>query len=356
MGKPVRVRVPAFACCSHLEELLFPIAHPTVRHHLLLTTIKAVLLAAAVYALWRWVDWSRVGSTLLALSTGGAVLAIALASADRALMGFKWSQLVRAGGGVLRLRDSISIYYQTSFADHVLPNLVTSEALRVYLGRARAIPAPLLLGSMAIERMMGAFAAIALAGAGLLVVAAELEPQMRGTFIDIIAIAAVVGAGALLAVWWTPLHRLAGRTLRRWIPPRVFSLLGGLSRTLVSYRAQPAMLVVNLLLAVGENLLTILIFYVVGRALGIELPIVPFFAVIAATSLVRRVAMYIEGRGLGEGSAIVMFTFLGIQKDAAVALTFAHYVVWLVTSLPGAYLLVRNGVSVRDVARASAIS
>jgi Mg2+-importing ATPase len=326
------------------------------RYRALRTVIKIALVAAAGYALWRWVDWAHVGASLLAMSPWGVLLAIALASADRVLMGFKWRQLIRAGGGTLRLRDAISIYYQTSFADHVLPNLVTSEALRVYLGRVRAIPAPLLLGSMAIERMIGALAAIALAGVGLLVVAAQLEPQMRGAFIDVVAIATLIGALAILAAWWTPLHRLAGRALRKWIPPKVFSLLGKLSRTLVAYRAQPAALAVNLLMAVGENLLTILTFYVVGRALGVTLPLIPFFAVIAVTSLVRRVAMYIEGRGLGEGSAIVMFTFLGVQKDAAVALTFAHYAVWLAAALPGAYLLLKSGVSVRDVARESALS
>jgi uncharacterized protein (TIRG00374 family) len=327
----------------------------TSRHHALRTIIKIALVAVAAYGLWRWVDWARVGVSLLAMSTGGVLLALALASADRVLMGFKWRQLVRAGGGNLRMRDAISIYYQTSFADHVLPNLVTSEALRVYLGRTRGIPAPLLLGSMAIERMMGALAAIALAGAGLLVVAAQLEPQMRGMFIDIVVIATLIGALGILAAWWTPLHRLAGRALRRWIPPKIFSLLGKLSQTLVAYRAQPAALVSNLLMAIGENLLTFLAFYVIGHALGVQLPLIPFFAVIAVTSLVRRVAMYIEGRGLGEGSAIVMFTFLGVQKDAAVALTFAHYAVWLAASLPGAYLLLRSGVSVRDVARASAL-
>ncbi|MBK5188464.1 MAG: flippase-like domain-containing protein, partial [Gemmatimonadaceae bacterium] len=172
-------------------------------------------------------------------------------------------------------------------------------------------------------------------------------------FGDIIVITTVIGALGILAAWWAPLHRLAGRVLRKWIPPKLFALLGKLSSTLVAYRAQPAALVLNLLMAVGENILMILNFYVIGHALGVRLPLVPFCAVIAVTSLVRRVAMYIEGRGLGEGSAIIMFTFLGVQKDAAVALTFAHYALWLAASLPGAYLLLRSGVNFRDVARAS---
>lgn len=317
--------------------------------------MEFALLAFAAYALWRWVDWTRVGTTLATMSPGALLLAIVLAWVDRVVMGAKWRQLIRAAGGSLRLRDAISIYFQASFTDHVLPNTVTSEALRLYRGGQLGIPAPLLLGSMAIERIIGALVAIALAGVGLMIVAAELEPRMRSTFLTIVIAAAAFGILVIIATWWTPLHRIAGRMLRRWLPPAFIALLGKVSRALVAYRAQPTALAVNLLMALGENLLGILNFYVIGRGLGIELPMVPFFAVIAVTSLVRRVAMYIEGRGLGEGSAIALFAFLGVGSDAAVALTFAHYAIWLVASLPGAYLLYRSG-SIRDVKRDAVIS
>jgi len=57
------------------------------------------------------------------------LIAVALASADRVLMGFKWRQLVRAAGGSLRLSDATNIYYQTCFTDLVFPNVVASEGL-----------------------------------------------------------------------------------------------------------------------------------------------------------------------------------------------------------------------------------
>ena len=284
------------------------------------------------------------------------LLAIVLVWVDRGVMGVKWRQLVRAAGGGLRVRDAISIYFQASFTDHVLPNVVTSEALRLYRGRQLGISAPLLLGSMAIERIVGALVAIALAGVGLLIVAAELEPMMRSRYTMIVIAAVIFGMLVIIAAWWTPLHRVTGRMLRKWLPPAFFALLGKVSQALVAYRAQPGALAVNLLMALGENLLGILNFYVIGRGLGIELPMVPFFAVIAVTSLVRRVAMYIEGRGLGEGSAIAMFALLGVDRNAAVALTFAHYAVWLVGSLPGAFLLYRSGIGIRDLTRNAAIS
>ena len=313
------------------------------------TVIRVVMVGAALYALWRWVDWAGVWAALATMSPAALVTAVVLASADRVLMGYKWRQLVRAAGGSLRLRDATNIYYQTCFTDLVFPNVVASEGLRVYLGRRLGIPLALLLGSMAIERMIAAAVAIALAAAGLLYLAAAVEPQMRQTFLEIIAATAVVSAFALLAVWWTPLHRVAGRALRERISPKVFQLLKKISASLVEYRGQPATLAINLGLAIAENLLQIVNFYVIGRGLGIRVPLLPFFAAIAVTALVRRLAMHVEGRGLGEGAAVVMFALLGVQKDAAVALTFAHYALWLLASLPGAYLLFRSGVKFRDL-------
>jgi uncharacterized protein (TIRG00374 family) len=311
--------------------------------------VQVVLTCAALYALWHWVDWAHVWSSLRSMSPVALVIAVALASMDRVLMGFKWRQLVRAAGGSLRLRDATSIYFQTCFSDLVLPNAVASEGLRVYLGRRLGIPLALLLGSMAIERMIAAAVAIVLAAAGLLYLAATIEPQMRQTFLEIIAATAVLAALGLLAVWWTPLHRIAGRALREKISPRLFQLLKKISAALVAYRAQPAILAFNLALAIAENLLQIVNFYVIGRGLGIRVPVLPFFAAIAVTALVRRLAMHVEGKALGEGAAVVMFALLGIQKDAAVALTFTHYAVWLLASLPGAYLLFRSGVRLRDL-------
>jgi uncharacterized protein (TIRG00374 family) len=286
--------------------------------------MRVVLILLAALAFWHWVDWSRVWTALTSMSPLALALAVALASADRVLMGFKWRQLVQAVGGSLRLRDATNIYYQTCFTDLVFPNVVASEGLRVYLGRRLEIPLALLLGSMAIERMIAAMVAIALAASGLLYLAAEVEPQMRQTFLEIISGTAVIAALGLLAIWWTPLHRSAGRAVRERISPRVFQLLKKVSVSLVAYRAQPATLAINLLLAIAENLLQIVNFYVIGRALGIRVPLLPFFAAIAVTALVRRLAMHVEGRGLGEGAAVVMFALLGVQKDAAVGLTFAH--------------------------------
>ncbi|MEO6211301.1 MAG: hypothetical protein ABIQ10_14400 [Gemmatimonadaceae bacterium] len=74
------------------------------------TVVRMGLIAAAVCALWRWVDWAQVWGALRAMSLEALLIAVALASANRVLMGFKWRQLVRAAGGSLRLCDATNIY------------------------------------------------------------------------------------------------------------------------------------------------------------------------------------------------------------------------------------------------------
>jgi uncharacterized protein (TIRG00374 family) len=352
------IRLPRSAQCANIVPALQPSSRlpleqtpaPRPLRSAVRLCVRVLLVLTAVYALWRWVDWTRVWAALSSMSPLALLIAVALASADRVLMGFKWRQLIHAAGGSLQLRDASSIYYQTCFTDLVFPNVVASEGLRVYLGRSLGIPLALLLGSMAIERMIAAGVAIGFAATGLLYLAAEVEPQMRQTFLEVIGATTAVAALGVLAIWWTPLHRVAGRALRERISPKVFQLLKKISAALVAYRARPRALAINFVLAIAENLLQVVNFYVIGRALGIRVPVLPFFAAIAVTALVRRLAMHVEGRGLGEGAAVVMFALLGVQKDAAVALTFAHYALWLLASMPGAYLLLRSGVTLRDVA------
>ncbi len=148
------------------------------------TVVRVVLIAAGgVRALAMGGLGAGVGRTALDV-TGGA------AACGRARVGGPGAHGVQVeaagarGGGSLRLRDATNIYYQTCFSDLVFPNVVASEG-----------------------------------------VAATIEPQMRQLFLEIILATAVLAGFGVLAVWWTPLHRFAGRALRERNSPKIFGLL-----------------------------------------------------------------------------------------------------------------------------------
>ena len=122
----------------------------------------------------------------------------------------------------------------------------------------------------------------------------------------------------------------------------LFAILRRSSASLLAYRSHPGRLGINLLLAVGEQCLQFAKFFVLGRALGIAIPTLPFCAGIAVVMFARRVTGYLESLGLSEGVSVLLFTVLGVGKDTAVALALANYAVTTVAMLPGAYLLYRN--------------
>jgi hypothetical protein len=133
------------------------------------------------------------------------------------------------------------------------------------------------------------------------------------------------------------------------MPKKIFKLLQKLSGAVLVYRRQPRALVFNLGLALMEQILQFSKFFILGRALGISLPFLTFFAIISLTIVVRRVTSYIEGWGVGEASTVVMLALLGVDRDLAVALSFVNYAVTVVASLPGAYLLYRNGAGLQGM-------
>ena len=203
-------------------------------------TVRVVLICAALYrALALGGLDASVGRAALDARRSRCCIAVALALADRVLMGYKWRQLVRAAGGSLRLRDATNIYYQTCFTDLVFPNVVASEGLRVYLGRRLGIPLALLLGSMAIERMIAAAVAIVLAGQVSCISRPKSSRRCDRPFSRSSRRRRSLASLGVLAVWWTPLHRIAGRALREKISPKLFQLFKKISDALVAYRGQP---------------------------------------------------------------------------------------------------------------------
>jgi glycosyltransferase 2 family protein len=106
-------------------------------------------------------------------------------------------------------------------------------------------------------------------------------------------------------------------------------------------------LLTNLMLAFCEQVVQIMKFLVLGRALGIELPLTALLATIVLMLTVRHMLNYLESWGIAETGTVVMLTLLGINETTAVALIFLNFVVTTVASLPGIYLMYRSGLNLQ---------
>jgi uncharacterized protein (TIRG00374 family) len=306
---------------------------------------RLVLLAALLTAAILLFDLRAVGTAVISVPPAIVILAIVLATLDRFLMGFKWRQLIHAGGERIRLRDAVSAYYQAAFTGRLIPAAAAHDVLRAYVANRCGVTPGLLLGSIALEKVIGMLASVAVAALGMsyLLVVSGFDAGTRILLITAIGVGTAVSAAALFIALSARLHRWGGRFAERWAPRRAARLARKASEAALSYRHRGAVMVVNFILAVAEYGLQIMKLVVLAVGLGIAMPLVPLMAAVALAIYARRVIAYVESWGLAEASGVATFVLLGIDPELAFALAVANYAVNTIAVLPGGYLLYRTG-------------
>lgn len=308
--------------------------------------IQLVVLAALIAAAVVWVDLSTVYARIAALSAAPLAAALALGLACRVVMGYKWRQLILAAGGRVSLARAVSVYFQSGFSGRLVSIGLGGDLLRAWLVGRSGVPGGIVLGSIAVEKVTALISTVVLAALGALYLIARVSEGAPDPLLWLIgfgAAACAVGATLLL---YAPAHARAAALLG-WLPARVASLVDRTSAAVLGYRRTPGALAINFLLAVLEQLLQITKLYVVGRALGIDLPAAEFFAALMVVLFARRAAGYLEGLGLAEGVSVIALTLLGIAPEAAVALAVTNYAISTLAALPGGYLLWRSRAGLR---------
>lgn len=303
--------------------------------------IGAPLLVLALVVLF--VDVGEVVAAIRSLPTTVAVLGVSLLLVDRLLMALKWWSLLRGADAPMPLRETWDVYNQTGFLNLVLPTVVASEVLRVYRGQRLGIPTGTLVGSMALERLIGIVSATLLATAGTVYIAADLTPTLRQEVEALVALCVALSLGALGVFAWQPAHRWVGDRLRSVLPNRVHGIVKALGASLRSYRARPRLLVANLLLAMVEHLTLFTVTVLVLRGLGVDVPVLTLYALVSVVSMVQRTVAHLESRALAELGGVMIYELFGVPREVAIANAFLNYALFVVATLPGAWSLARAG-------------
>jgi uncharacterized protein (TIRG00374 family) len=305
--------------------------------------INTVLTLAILAALVLLVDLREVMRALAGIPLGLLALALLVLSADRAVMGLKWRHLVNGAGGRMRVRDAVAIYYQSGFAALILPTSVGGEVLRGFLGQRAGVPLPLILASMVLEKLVAAVSSVILAGLAAVYLVLVTSGSDHTIILLVLGSAAVVALLVFLATYQNA-HQWFGRLVRRLAPQREFETLDRFSTRIADYRKRRALLQVNLLLNLGEHTLQFLALYLLARGLGIDFGLMAFLAVTALVMLARRTLGFLESWGLAEAAVVVIYSLFGVQRELSVGLAFSLWATSIIATLPGAFLLYRNGV------------
>lgn len=288
----------------------------------------AARLAVTALLLWlvsRYVDVGDVLGRLADLRPGWVAVGLLLTVLQVTVLAWRWRYTAARLGVALPLRTAVGEYYLGILLNQLLPGGVAGDVSRAWRhARAEATTGPA-------------------------VRAVILE---RGSAQVVMTLTAVV---SVLWLPWAPLSLRAGAAVvcllvlglgLAWLGRPRPAASGSLAARLWTdaHRAvlEPEALVPQAASAVLVVASYIAVFLVAGLAVGTEVPIGTLLPLVAPVLMTMLVPVTIAGWGIREAAAAGLWGLAGLTPEDGAAISVAYGLLVLVSSAPGAYVLVRT--------------
>jgi glycosyltransferase 2 family protein len=295
--------------------------------------VSAGLLAALLFLL----DLGEIGAAIVHASPLLLLLLLLVIYGERIYSALRWYQVLRWNSAGVPLHIVVRISFISSFAGLFLPGALGTEAFRV-MGLARySSNLAMAFSSVLVDRLLAVLTLVPFVFVGLALAPPGMHPNIR--------ITAWIALGLALLAAFLMLHRAPRRLLQLCMPTaleaRVQPRLERLYAALDGYLRRPRMLIYAVLLAVGFQLLRILVVWISARAVGIDIPVAYFFIFAPVIVLLSMAPISLGGIGVREATYVYLFGLVGVAAEQAFAASVLVHILGLVSCLPGAWLYAR---------------
>jgi uncharacterized protein (TIRG00374 family) len=257
-------------------------------------------------------------------------------------MAWRWQLLLRARGVYEGFAWLTRAYFVSYAVGQVLPTSVGGDASRIF-ETARRHPGRItpITGSVLVERAVGGAVTVLLAGVGLLLAVGRYDIGAY-VWIELLCVAATILAGVTFFSRRVRARlRFAlpyARRLRLETPARaVYDGIHG-------YRDHVSTLLLVAAITIAMQVTRIVAIYASARAVGIHLPLLPYFVLGPLLFLVLLIPFTINGIGVREAFFVSFLGKLGVDPDAAFACGFIFFVMTILLALPGLVIILWEGV------------
>ena len=292
------------------------------------------------YLVWK-VDLGKTIDTLLDASPWWFALAVAIMIGTALPMALRWQWLMRAQG----MHDTFGwltrAYLVSYTASQVLPTSIGGDAMRVYEtarrhpGRTADITAIILL-----ERGLGGAGTVLLGGIGFLLAIGEYDINaylwLEGAF--------VLGTLVLMFLFFArsarPLLNRGRPLLRRF---RLERPLRAFYEGVHHFRGHAGLLVGVFVFTTAIQAVRVLSIWAASKAVGIELGPRIYYVMGPLFFLVLLVPFTLNGIAVREAFFVSFLGSVGVAADQAFAAGFLFFLVTTALALPGAAILLWEG-------------
>ncbi len=331
-----------------MADLKFRRSKPDNESGSRLTTILTVFTNRKLSILWRllisgilvYILVTRIDMAELLASFKNMKLslvfgAIGLVYFCNLILAYKWRvilQFLNVNTGYLRL---VKFYFIGTFFRYFLPGGFGSDLVRGYsMFKDRQKKTPV-IASLVMERITSFAAGLILAGAAWALLFSLIRSTVGGFELLIIALA-FLAAIALGYYFRNSLISLfLGKILKT---PRVRKLTQETIEEIFSLLTMPKRLILLLTISVVYHLLTTILCYLVGLALGIDVPFFYYMVFIPIISVVIRLPISLYGIGVREGIFVIFFGHVGLSAEKAVSISLLVFTIGVLSSLVGGVL------------------
>ncbi len=279
---------------------------------LLRTLLGLGLLAAVVW----WLDPREILSSVATVKRGPMILAVLTQVLAKLIWTFRWQAILRANQLERGFWDLFAVVHIGLFFNTFLPSSVGGDIVRGYYtsrgARDRTLVSYL---SVLIERILGlaTFAALAAIAAALALIS-ESTPIPRQLLVSVVAVGAAIAGGGALVFAWTGWTRIARKL------PIPDHWIDDISKGLELFRRPTTPRFLILSSSVAIKLLGILLYVLLGRALGLDLAPAVYFLVIPAAAVAAMLPVTLNGLGIREGVTAGLLSAFGAPTASAGAL------------------------------------
>jgi glycosyltransferase 2 family protein len=292
------------------------------------------------YILWK-IDLGKTGHVLAHAEAGWWVAALAIMVASVWPMAWRWQRLLAARGVHDSLPRLVRTYFVGYAAGQVLPTALGGDASRIYeTARRHEGAGGAAAGTVLLERALGGAATLTLAVVGFALAVGRYSVGAY-LWIELAFVVATVALGVLL--FSTRMHGLLQRVRPLLRTFRVERPLREVYLALHSFRNDARLLVEMFALTLAVQAVRVLAIWCSGKAVGVDLSPRPYYVMGPLLFLVALVPFTVNGLAVRESFFVSFLGALGVSADPAFATGFLFFVVTIALALPGAVIVMREG-------------
>jgi uncharacterized protein (TIRG00374 family) len=310
----------------------------------LLLVLRIAVVAGGItwgyFRISREVGWDQLADTFLRMNPAICIIALAIFILSMVVIGLRWWVLLRAQAIYIPFWVAVKLYFLGWFYNICMPGSVGGDLVRAWYVTHHTDRKFVSVLSVFVDRLVGLVSTLIIAVLFYLlflhgrseVPFARRTASFWGTIARHRTVLLVL-IGAFVASFIVIISLRKGRTLlkRIWTSSRAAAAksMKQFKDAVVVYFTKPFAI----------QIATITVFYFLGRSMGINVSVKYYYVFFTLTWVLGAVPISIGGAVVVEGALVILFTRVaGTDESAAWALALAQRVIWLLASVPGAFI------------------